>query len=144
MPAKRRYSQTISDYTTGVKIVRLYARKLAQHLDFSAEGVFGLELALDEAVTNAWEASPDPIKVLFILSTELLTICVLDRGKGLASGAKCSLNELEVNGRGCYLMQTYMDEVIWKPRKGGGMCCILKKQITSHQPFLCAITDLVL
>lgn len=136
MPAKRRYSQTISDYTTGVKIVRLYARKLARQLGFSLEGEFGLELAVDEAVTNAWEASPEPIKVLFLLSAELLTICVLDRGKGIASGAKCSLNELEVNGRGCYLMEYYMDEVIWKPREGGGMCCILRKQITSNQQFL--------
>lgn len=135
MPAKRRYSLTINDYNTGVKTVRQYARKLARQLGFSPEGEFGLELAVDEAVTNAWEASPEPIRVLFLLNVELLTICVMDRGKGIDSGAKCSLNELEVNGRGCYLMQCYMDEVIWKPREGGGMCCILRKWITSHQPF---------
>lgn len=140
MPAEWKYNLTINEYDSGVRLVRQFARKLARHLNFSSEDEFGLELVLDEAVSNAWEASFATIEVFFVLGTGFLTISILDRGKGMTSGAKCSFNELEINGRGCYLMQAYMDEVLWEPREGGGMCCILKKRVTLQESSSKAVT----
>lgn len=147
----------IAEYYTGVKIVRNLATKLARQLLFSPEDEFGLELAVDEAVTNAWKAQlladltngraenaddfnqvrvdenqktcSHPIQVFFAYNDELLQIVVTDRGTGLLPGAQCSLDLKQDHGRGCYLMQAYMDKVVWQPRKGGGTECILEKRI---------------
>lgn len=142
MPAEWKYNLTINDYNTGVITVRQMAKKVAQHCNFAQNDAFGLELVLDEAITNAWEASSSPVEIVFRLSANLLTIQVLDRGMGLALGAKCSLDALEVGGRGCYLMQAYMDEVLWENREGGGMCCTLKKRVSIQHSCLKTLTDL--
>ena len=147
----------ISEYYSGVKAVRNLAIQLARQLSFSPEEEFGLELAVDEAVTNAWKAQlvaeltigqhvdtqffqrvrvehnqstcNQPIIVKFSYNDELLQIMVSDQGTGFLPGAQCSLDLTEDHGRGCYLMQTYMNRVSWQPRSGGGTDCILEKEL---------------
>ncbi len=147
----------INEYYSGVKAVRNLAIQLARQLRMSPEEEFGLELAVDEAVTNAWKAQlvadmtngqtldaqnfrhvrivqdqrtcSQPIIVTFAYNDQLLQVVVSDRGTGLLPGAQCSLDLKEDHGRGCYLMQTYMDRVSWQPLSGGGMECVLEKRL---------------
>lgn len=145
------------EYFTGVKMVRSLATCLAKQLQLNPDEEFALNLAVDEAVTNAWEAQislgqkdekpledytfsksktwdnprkvDKPILVKFLLSSDRLRIIVTDGGKGFKIGAHCSIDIMGDHGRGCFFMKTYMDKVTWLPQQGGGTKCIMDKRL---------------
>lgn len=151
------WSFHFAEYFTGVKIARNVATCLANQLRFNSEEEFALNLAIDEAVTNAWEAQVSlglkeekslegttyskskmwdnpqkvekPISVQFLLGSDRLRIIVTDGGKGFKIGAYCSIDIMGDHGRGCFLMETYMDKVTWLPLQGGGTKCIMDKKL---------------
>ena len=70
-----------------------------------------------------------PISVQFLLGSDRLRIIVTDGGKGFKIGAHCSIDIMGDHGRGCFLMETYMDKVTWLPLQGGGTKCIMDKKL---------------
>ena len=145
------------EYFAGVKMVRKIASCLAKQLQLNSEEEFALNLAVDEAVTNAWEAQAPlgqkegefpknntfsksktwdnlqkvakPVWVKFILGSDRLRIIIVDSGKGFKVGAHCSIDIMGDHGRGCFLMENYMDKVTWLLRQGGGTKCIMDKNL---------------
>ncbi len=145
------------EYFSGVKTVRNVASCLAKQLRLNSDEEFGLNLAMDEAITNAWEAQillgekeekpledysfsksknwdnppiiDEPILVKFLLGSDRLRIIVTDGGKGFEIGAHCSIDIMGDHGRGCFLMKTYMDKVTWLPEQAGGTKCIMDKKL---------------
>lgn len=89
---------------------------------FDADAVFGLKLALEEAMTNAVKHgnrnNPDKkITVLFSITPDRAVIMVRDEGPGFSPDAvpdpTAEENLERPNGRGIMLMQCYMSKVCY-------------------------------
>ena len=114
------------------------ATDAARRLGFSEEALFGVEMAVREAVTNAvlHGNRRDESKAVDVglWGTESeLVITVRDRGAGFdpASVADPTAEEniLKTSGRGILFMRTFMDEVTWeRPPEGGTLVRMTKKK----------------
>jgi len=95
----------------------------------SDEAAFGIDMAVREAVTNAvlHGNRQDEEKVVDISlksSPEAVEISVHDQGPGFnpeeVPDPTEQENILKTSGRGIFFMRTFMDEVNWLIRPGGG------------------------
>lgn len=95
----------------------------------SEEGAFGIDLAVREAVTNAVlhgnrEDEGKTVDVTLKSSPEAVEISVHDQGAGFnpedVPDPTAAENILKTSGRGIFFMRTFMDEVDWLIRPGGG------------------------
>jgi serine/threonine-protein kinase RsbW len=98
-------------------------------LGISDEAAFGIDMAVREAVTNAvlHGNRQDEEKVVDInlkSSPEAVEISVHDQGPGFnpeeVPDPTTQENILKTSGRGIFFMRTFMDEVDWLIRPGGG------------------------
>jgi serine/threonine-protein kinase RsbW len=98
-------------------------------LGISDEAAFGIDMAVREAVTNAvlHGNRQDEKKVVDInlkSSPEAVEISVHDQGPGFnpeeVPDPTTQENILKTSGRGIFFMRTFMDEVDWLIRPGGG------------------------
>lgn len=87
---------------------------------FSKEAVFGIHLALEEAVTNAVEhgnrLDPDKqVRIEWLVDDDKFDITVTDDGQGFSPGQvpdpRNAENIEKPSGRGVLLMKSYMDVV---------------------------------
>jgi serine/threonine-protein kinase RsbW len=88
--------------------------------DFGGDDVFGIHLAIEEALINAVKHGnkEDPqkqIKVEYSITPQKFDISVTDEGCGFTPEAvpdpRCGENLYKVTGRGLLLMRAYMDSV---------------------------------
>ncbi len=95
----------------------------------SEEAAFGIDLAVREAVTNAVlhgnrQDENKTVDVTLKSSPDAVEISVHDQGDGFnpedVPDPTAAENILKTSGRGIFLMRTYMDEVDWSIRPGGG------------------------
>lgn len=93
------------------------------------EHLFGIEMAVREAVTNAIlhgnkEKESLQVEIFFNLEPSLLTIIVRDRGSGFdpssLSDPTNAENLLRPSGRGILFMRSFMDDVTWSAHPEGG------------------------
>ena len=93
------------------------------------EAAFGIDMAVREAVTNAVVHGnrQDESKVVDITlksSPDAVEISVHDQGPGFNPEAvpdpTAQENILKTSGRGIFFMRSFMDEVDWLIRPGGG------------------------
>ena len=98
-------------------------------IGISDEAAFGIDMAVREAVTNAvlHGNRQDEKKVVDISlksSPEAVEISVHDQGPGFnpeeVPDPTTQENILKSSGRGIFFMRTFMDEVNWLIRPGGG------------------------
>ena len=98
-------------------------------IGISDEAAFGIDMAVREAVTNAvlHGNRQDEKKVVDISlksSPEAVEIRVHDQGPGFnpeeVPDPTTQENILKTSGRGIFFMRTFMDEVDWLIRPGGG------------------------
>jgi len=98
-------------------------------IGMSDEAAFGIDMAVREAVTNAvlHGNRQDEKKVVDISlksSPEAVEISVHDQGPGFnpeeVPDPTTQENILKSSGRGIFFMRTFMDEVNWLIRPGGG------------------------
>jgi serine/threonine-protein kinase RsbW len=114
------------------------ATDAARRLGFAEDALFGIDLAVREAVTNAVlhgnrsdESKPVEIGVA---GTDVgLVITVRDQGEGFDPGTvadpTAEENILKASGRGILFMRTFMDEVTWeRPTEGGTLVRMTKKK----------------
>ena len=109
----------------------------ARRLGFPEDALFGIELAVREAVTNAVlhgnrqdEALPFEVGVA---GTDAgMTVTVRDRGAGFDPShlpdPTAEENLLKTSGRGILFMRTFMDEVAWEHPEGGGTLVRMTKK----------------
>ncbi|HKR15117.1 MAG TPA: ATP-binding protein [Pyrinomonadaceae bacterium] len=98
-------------------------------LGVSEEAMFGIDMAVREAVTNAviHGNRQDESKIVDVAvktSPDAVEISVHDQGPGFnpeeVPDPTAAENILKTSGRGIFLMRTFMDEVDWLIRPEGG------------------------
>jgi len=101
----------------------------ARRLGFAEDALFGIELAVREAVTNAVlhgnrQDESLPFEVGVAGTDAGMTVTVRDRGEGFDAShlpdPTADENILKTSGRGILFMRTFMDEVGWEHPPGGG------------------------
>jgi len=95
----------------------------------SEDTAFGIDMAVREAVTNAvlHGNSQDENKTVDVTmksSPDTVEISVHDQGEGFnpdeVPDPTAAENILKASGRGIFFMRSFMDEVSWLIRPGGG------------------------
>jgi len=95
----------------------------------SEEAAFGIDMAVREAVTNAVvhgnaQDEQKAVELTLKSSPEAVEITVHDQGQGFSPEEVPDPTEeeniLKTSGRGIFFMRTFMDEVTWSVRPGGG------------------------
>ena len=113
------------------------AAEAARRFGFSDEALFGIDMAVREAVTNAVlhgnrQDESKPVEVGFAGSADALVITVRDRGTGFDPSSvpdpTAEQNLLKTSGRGILFMRNFMDEVAWERHPGGGTLVRMTKK----------------
>jgi serine/threonine-protein kinase RsbW len=116
-------------------VMEIIAASMADHR-YSAKDIFGVRLALEEALVNAIRHGnhDDPAKrvtVTFLVGPERLLIDVQDEGEGFdpreVPDPLAAENLERSSGRGLHLMRTYMT---WVRFNGHGNCVTMCKSRT--------------
>ena len=109
----------------------------ARRLGFSEEALYGIELAVREAVTNAvlhgnGGDESKPVELGLSGTDAELVVTVRDRGEGFdpeqVADPTREENLLKASGRGILFMRTFMDEVGWEHPPGGGTLVRMSKK----------------
>jgi serine/threonine-protein kinase RsbW len=109
----------------------------ARRLGIPDEALFGVELSVREAVTNAVlhgnrQDEAVPVEVGVSGAGDELVITVRDRGEGFdaahVADPTSEENLLKANGRGILFMRTFMDDVRWERHPGGGTVVRMTKK----------------
>ena len=109
----------------------------ARRFGVSDEALFGVELSVREAVTNAVlhgnrQDESVPVEVGVAGTGVELVITVRDRGEGFdparVADPTSEENLLKANGRGILFMRTSMDDVRWERHPEGGTVVRMTKK----------------
>ena len=101
----------------------------ARRLGFAEDALFGIDLAVREAVTNAVlhgnrQDEALPVEVGVVGTEAGMVVTVRDRGEGFDPShlpdPTAEENILKASGRGILFMRNFMDEVGWEHPAGGG------------------------
>ena len=110
--------------------IEKFLRQVSRQLRIDDGTMYRLLVSCTEAVNNAivHGNKSDPKKKVIIrcvVDKKILTICVLDEGKGFDSESlqdpRDEKNLMKENGRGVFLMRSLMDEVKFKRLKFGSI-----------------------
>lgn len=113
------------------------AAQVAGRAGFAEDALFGIDMAVREAVTNAVVHGngldeSKAVRVGFHNSGAALVITVRDCGEGFDSSTiadpTAEPNLLKTSGRGILFMRTFMDDVRWERHPEGGMMVRMTKQ----------------
>ena len=109
----------------------------ARRLGFSEDAMFGIDLSVREAVTNAvlhgnLQDESVPFEVGVVGTDAGLVVTVRDRGQGFdptrVADPTAEENLHKASGRGILFMRTFMDEVAWEHPEGGGTLVRMTKK----------------
>ena len=101
------------------------------------EAVYGVDMAVREAVTNAVlhgnrQDETKKVEINFKKSPEEIEITVRDQGAGFNTGSVPDptdpQNLLKTSGRGILFMRNFMDEVEWSHHPDGGTVVRMTKK----------------
>ena len=113
------------------------AAEVAGRSGFNEEALFGIDMAVREAVTNAvlhgnGQDETKNVEIGFLNTGTSLVITVRDRGVGFDPSAVPDPTEaenlLKASGRGILFMRNFMDEVAWGRHPEGGTVVRMTKQ----------------
>jgi serine/threonine-protein kinase RsbW len=113
------------------------AADAARRLGFAEDALFGIEMAVREAVTNAvlhgnGRDESKPVEIGLAGTPSQLVITVRDRGAGFdpsgVADPTADENILKTSGRGILFMRTFMDELSWERPPGGGTLVRMTKK----------------
>ncbi|HEV3469920.1 MAG TPA: ATP-binding protein [Pyrinomonadaceae bacterium] len=109
----------------------------ARRLGFPDDALYGVELAVREAVTNAVlhgnrRDESVPVEVGVADAGSEMVVTVRDRGEGFDPGSVADPtseeNLLKSSGRGILFMRTFMDDVRWERHPAGGTVVRMTKK----------------
>lgn len=109
----------------------------ARRLGFTEDALFGIDMAVREAVTNAvlhgnGGDESKPVELGLSGTDAGLVVTVRDRGEGFDPGQVADPtreeNLLKASGRGILFMRTFMDEVDWRRHPQGGTVVRMTKK----------------
>lgn len=121
-----------------VELAAQKAAEVASRLGIDESAMFGIDLAVREAVTNAVKHGNKMdenknVTISFTNSSEAFVITVIDQGEGFnpvdVPDPTDPQNLLKTSGRGIFFMRNFMDEVGWAQLPEGGTIVRLIKQL---------------
>jgi serine/threonine-protein kinase RsbW len=114
------------------------AAEVVSRAEFGDDAMFGIDMAVREAVTNAvlhgnLQDETKTVEVTFSTSSEGIEISVRDRGPGFdlqeVPDPTNEQNLLKTSGRGIFFIRTFMDAVEWSRHpEGGTLVRMMKKR----------------
>jgi serine/threonine-protein kinase RsbW len=114
------------------------AAEAARRAGLTDEALFGLDMAVREAVTNAVlhgnrQDEAKPVEISFDARGGEFVVAVRDRGEGFdptrVADPTAEENLLKASGRGILFMRTFMDSVEWSRHPEGGTVVRMAKKI---------------
>lgn len=136
--ADSRFHLTIGSRFENIELVQVVLRDALERAGLADDDRHWVDLAVREAVANAIrhgnQEDPDKrVDVDVSLGPEEVVIRVLDRGRGFephdVEDPRSPENLLSPNGRGIFYMQSFMDDIEYSSRPGGGTVVTLKKRL---------------
>ena len=113
------------------------AVEVARRQGFGEDALFGIDMAVREAVTNAVlhgnaRDASKPVEINFANQGAALVITIRDRGEGFDPQSlpdpTAEQNLLKASGRGILFMRNFMDEVAWERHARGGTVVRMTKK----------------
>jgi serine/threonine-protein kinase RsbW len=123
-----------------LSVINSVAEEMTRQMGFDDDARNAITISVVEAGTNAIqhgnrEDSAKPTEVLFRSENGALVILIRDQGKGFdlekLGDPLAQENMFAENGRGVYILRSFMDEVDFKFRAGSGTECRLVKYLPS-------------
>jgi serine/threonine-protein kinase RsbW len=127
-----------------IELVQLVLKDCLDQLGLDDDNRHWIDVAVREAVANAIKHGnlEDPAKQVHVDLTlegnqgNLLVIRVQDEGKGFdpfdLEDPLAPENLLKPNGRGIFYMKSFMDDIQYGRRPGGGTVVTLRKRLDRH------------
>ncbi len=112
--------------------------KVATRFGIGEDSIFGIDLAVREAVANAVKHGnkldeTKPVEITFSKTNEGFEIEIRDFGKGFepdeVPDPTQPENLLKASGRGILFMRNFMDEVTWENHEDGGTIVKMTKKL---------------
>ncbi|HXU47062.1 MAG TPA: ATP-binding protein [Thermoanaerobaculia bacterium] len=138
MPLEHRFHLGIGSRFENIELVQVVLRDALERLGLDEDARHWVDIAVREAVANAIKHGnrQDPDKRVAVelgVDEDGLIIQVEDEGEGFEPGEVSNPlapeNLLKPSGRGIFYMQSFMDEVRYGARPGGGTVVTLRKRL---------------
>ena len=139
MPEEHHFHLDVGSRFENIELIQVVLRDALDRLGVDEDTRHWVDVAVREAVANAIKHgnAQDPAKQvhvdLFLEGGEVI-IRVEDEGAGFdpdqLRDPLAPENLLKPNGRGIFYMKSFMDDIHYGPRPGGGTIVTLRKKVT--------------
>jgi len=142
MPQERHFHLDVGSRFENIELVQVVLRDSLERLGVDEDTRHWVDVAVREAVANAIKHgnAQDPGKQVHVdlfREGDEVVIQVEDEGTGFdpaqLQNPLAPENLLKPNGRGIFYMKSFMDEIHYGTRPGGGTVVTLRKRITPAQ-----------
>jgi len=137
-PDTKHLEVTLDTHVESVNLAEEMCVRVAEAAGFGEDECYRIGMSVREGVINAFhygnQEKPDKkIHLAIEISPELLTIHVMDEGKGFrlkdVPDPLAEENLLSTSGRGIFLMKAFMDEFTVVPGRTGGAEIVMSKRL---------------
>jgi serine/threonine-protein kinase RsbW len=138
MPQERHFHLDVGSRFENIELVQVVLRDSLERLGVDEDTRHWVDVAVREAVANAIKHgnAQDPGKQVHVdlfREGDDVVIQVEDEGVGfdpaLLQNPLAPENLLKPNGRGIFYMKSFMDDIHYGPRPGGGTIVTLRKKV---------------
>lgn len=139
MSGEHRFHLDLGSRFENIELVQVVLKDTLDQLGIEEDARHWIDVAVREAVANAIkhgnEQSPDKqVHVDLLLEGDELVIRIEDEGAGFdpstVQDPLAPENLLRPNGRGIFYMKSFMDDIQYDLRPGGGTVVTMRKRIT--------------
>lgn len=138
MPQDHRFHLAIGSQFENIELVQVVLNDSLERLGVDGEARYWVDIAVREAVANAIKHgnAQDPGKKVCVdagVEGDELVIRIEDEGEGFDPGRlddpRSPENLLKPSGRGIFYMRSFMDQIQYGARPGGGTVVTLRKRL---------------
>ncbi|MFP5288125.1 MAG: ATP-binding protein [Thermoanaerobaculia bacterium] len=142
MPQERHFHLDVGSRFENIELVQVVLRDSLERLGVDEDTRHWVDVAVREAVANAIKHgnAQDPGKQVHVdlfRDGDEVVIRVEDEGVGFdpaqLQNPLAPENLLKPNGRGIFYMKSFMDDIHYGPRPGGGTIVTLRKKVAGPQ-----------
>ena len=142
MPEDHRFHLDVGSRFENIELVQVVLRDALERLGVDEDNRHWVDLAVREALANAIKHgnAQDPQKQVHIdlfLEGDDLVVRVADEGGGFDPASLedplAPENLLRPSGRGIFYMKSFMDQIQYGARPGGGTMVTLRKRLAGPQ-----------
>jgi serine/threonine-protein kinase RsbW len=139
MSGDHRFHLDLGSRFENIELVQVVLKDTLDQLGIEEDARHWIDVAVREAVANAIKhgnaQSPEKqVHIDLLLEGDQLVIRIEDEGAGFDPGSVqdplAPENLLRPNGRGIFYMKSFMDDIHYDLRPGGGTVVTMRKRIT--------------